>query len=323
MAQPPRDVYRRRRLGAIGALAAVAALAGAVVGAGRGDRAAPPTTAASAGDGTSHKAKAKPKPPPQLPLGGRTLFPHYRVVAYYGAPQAHALGALGIGSPDFAAHRLRRQAKTYVKKTRPIMLAFELIVDVANAAPGEDGLYRTRQPNAVIRRYLRAARRAHALLVLDIQPGHADFLDETKHLDRWLREPDVGLALDPEWHTPGAQPGTVIGSVDAASINAVSRHVAAIVRAHRLPEKLFIVHQFTPDMIQGKAHVLHRPGLAIAMNVDGFGDRANKVSKYREFTHDGTHFHRGFKLFYEEDTGLMKPRSVLALQPPPDLVVYE
>ena len=50
-----------------------------------------------------------------------------------------------------------------------------------------------------------------------------------------------------------------------------------------------------------------RPGLATTMNVDGFGDRANKVAKYREFTHDGTHFHRGFKLFYEEDTGLMTP----------------
>jgi hypothetical protein len=324
MAQPPRDVYRRRRLGALGVLAAVAALAGAAVGASRGDDAPKgATSVARAGDGDTHTAKAKPKAPPQLPLGGRTIFPHYRVVAYYGAPQAHSLGALGIGSPDFAARRLRRQAKPYVKKTRPVMLAFELIVDVANAAPGEDGLYRTRQPNAIIRRYLRAARRAKALLVLDIQPGHADFLTETKHLDRWLREPDVGLALDPEWHTPGAQPGRVIGSVDAATVNAVSRHVAAIVRKNDLPEKLFVVHQFTPDMIQGKAQVAHRPGLAIAMNVDGFGDRANKVSKYREFTHDGTHFHRGFKLFYEEDVGLMRPRSVLALQPPPDFVVYE
>jgi hypothetical protein len=59
------------------------------------------------------------------------------------------------------------------------------------------------------------------------------------------------------------------------------------------------------------------------MNVDGFGDRPNKVAKYNQFTHDGTRFHRGYKLFYEEDTGLMRPRSVLALQPPPDLVVYE
>jgi hypothetical protein len=315
----PRDVYRRRRLGALGALAAAAALAGAAVGAGgssheRGAAAAPKANAA---------ARAKPEKPPQLPLGGRKIFPHYRVVAYYGAPQSHELGALGIGSPDAAGRRLRKQARPYARKTRPVMLAFELIVTVANAAPGEDGLYRTRQTNAVVRRYLRAARRAKALLVLDIQPGHADFMDEVKHLDRWMREPDVGLALDPEWHTPGAQPGSVIGSVDAGTVNAVSRHLAAIVRKRNLPEKLFVVHQFTPDMIRGKAQVVQRPGLATTMNVDGFGDRANKVSKYRQFTHDGTHFRRGFKLFYEEDVGLMRPRSVVALQPPPDLVVYE
>src|SRR3954452_19402032 len=315
-----REVYRRRRLAALAALAAAAALAGAAVGAGaaaheRRRAARPPADAAA--------KKPKPERPAELPLGGRSIFPHYRVVAFYGAPQSHELGALGIGSPDAAGRRLRKQAAPYAKKTRPVMLAFELIVTVANADPGEDGLYRTRQSNAVIRRYLRAARRAKALLVLDIQPGHADFMDEVKHLDRWMREPDVGLALDPEWHTPGAQPGTVIGSVDASAVNAVTQHVAAIVRDRQLPEKLFVVHQFTPDMIKGKAQVAQRPGLATTMNVDGFGDRANKVSKYRQFTHDGTHFRRGYKLFYEEDTNLMRPRSVLALQPPPDLVVYE
>jgi hypothetical protein len=318
MAQPT-DIYRRRRLSALGLLAAAAALAGAAVGAGGGGNEA----GAPAGPKAQAAAKRKAARPAELPLGGRAIFPHNRVVAYYGAPQSHELGALGIGSPDAAGRRLRKQARPYARKTRPVMLAFELIVTVANAAPGEDGLYRTRQTNAVVRRYLRAARRAKALLVLDIQPGHADFMDEVKHLDRWMREPDVGLALDPEWHTPGAQPGTVIGSVDAATVNAVSRHIAAIVRDRKLPEKLFVVHQFTPDMIKGKAQVVQRPGLATTMNVDGFGDRANKVSKYRQFTHDGTHFRRGYKLFYEEDVGLMRPRSVLALQPPPDLVVYE
>jgi hypothetical protein len=315
-----RDVYRRRRLAALGVLAAVSAFAGAAVGAGGDDPAAP-----GAAVGAAHKAsvRAAPPKPAELPLGGRTIFPHYRVIAYYGAPQNHELGALGIGSPDAAGRRLRRQAQSYARKTRPVMLAFELIATVANADPGEDGMYRTRQTAAVVRRYLRAARRAKALLLLDIQPGHADFMGEVRHFDRWLREPDVGLALDPEWHTPGAQPGTVIGSVDAAKVNEVSAHLAKIVRVDNLPEKLFVVHQFTSDMIRGKAQVVARPGLATTMNVDGFGDRANKVAKYREFTHDGTHFHRGFKLFYEEDTGLMKPRSVVGLQPPPDLVVYE
>jgi hypothetical protein len=313
------DVYRRRRLGALGVVAAAAALAGAAVGAGGGGH----DPGAAAGPTSEAAAKPAAKRAPELPLGGRKIFPHYRVVAYYGAPQSHELGALGIGSPDAAGRRLRTQARPYARKTRPVMLAFELIVTVANADPGEGGLYRTRQSDAVIRRYLHAARRAKALLLLDIQPGHADFMDEVKHLDRWMREPDVGLALDPEWHTPGAQPGTVIGSVDAATVNAVSMHLASIVRERNLPEKLFVVHQFTPDMIKGKPQVVQRPGLATTMNVDGFGDRANKVSKYRQFTHDGTHFHRGFKLFYEEDSGLMRPRSVVALQPPPDLVVYE
>jgi hypothetical protein len=199
----------------------------------------------------------------------------------------------------------------------------ELLATIAAAAPGADGLYRTRQGPDVIARYLRAARRAGALLVLDIQPGHARFLREAKALERWLREPDVGLALDPEWLTPGAQPGTVIGSVSAHQVNGVSAWLAALVRRHHLPQKLLVVHQFTSSMIRDKAHVLRRPGLAITMNVDGFGDRPNKISKYRLFTSDGTRHHNGFKLFFREDVHLLPPRAVLRLKPPPDLIVYE
>jgi hypothetical protein len=312
------DVYRRRRLAALGVVAAASALLGAAVGAGDGSRG--DTGQPTEKTGADHAQAAKPI---ELPLGGREIFPRFRVVAFYGAPQSHELGALGIGSPDQAVRRLAKQAEPYAKKTRPVMFALELLADVANRDPGMDGLYRTRQPASIIRRYLAAARRAKALLVLDIQPGHADFLTETRHLDRWLREPDVGLALDPEWHTPGAVPGTQIGSVQAEDVNAVARHVAAIVRKYNLPQKLFVVHQFTPNMIAGKERVTQPPGLAVTMNVDGFGDRPNKISKYRQFTHDGTHFHRGYKLFYEEDTNLMTPGSVLALQPRPDFVVYE
>ncbi|HET8672788.1 MAG TPA: hypothetical protein VFL87_04070, partial [Thermoleophilaceae bacterium] len=166
-------------------------------------------------------------------------------------------------------------------------------------------------------------RRIRALLVLDIQPGHAGFLSETEHLTRWLREPDVGIALDPEWHTPGQIPGKVIGSVGAAEINAVSRYVARIVRRERLPQKLFVVHQFTPSMIVGKPLVKHRPGLAITMNIDGFGTPSAKVGKYEQFMSDGTRFDQGFKVFFHEDTHMLSPQQVLQLQPPPDLVVYE
>ena len=246
-------------------------------------------------------------------------------MAYYGAPQDPQLGELGIGTPAQAGRKLLRQAAPYGRRTRPVLPAMELISTVAANAPGPDGLYRTQQTPAVINRYLHAARKIKALLILDIQPGHADFLSEAQRLAPWLGQPDVGIALDPEWHTPGAVPGSQIGSVTADEINQVSDYVANIVRANHLPEKLFLVHQFTDGMIQDKPQVLPRPGLAMAFNVDGFGDRPNKLSKYHAFTAEtrGGPFADGYKLFYHEDTNLMTPADVMRMQPRPDLVVYE
>jgi len=307
-------VYRRRRLVALGALAALVVLLIVwVASCGSDDK-----------PGVARGASGKPLIL-SLPRGGRRLFPDYRVVAYYGAPQDAQLGELGIGTPAQAGRKLLRQAAPYARKTRPVLPAMELIASVAANAPGDDGLYRTQQTPRVINRYLRAARKLKALLILDIQPGHADFLSEAQRLAPWLGQPDVGIALDPEWHTPGVVPGSQIGSVTAEEINQVSDYVAGIVRANRLPEKLFLVHQFTDGMIQGKDRVLPRPGLAMAFNVDGFGDRPNKLSKYAEFTAQtrGRPFADGYKLFYHEDTNLMRPADVMRMRPRPDLVVYE
>jgi hypothetical protein len=314
----PTHVYRRRRATALGVLASLLILLVA-------------TARSCGGDGGTQEVAIKsqanaaaPPPPPQLPRGGQRIFPDFRVVAFYGAPQSIQLGALGIGPPSQAARRLRRVARGYARKTRPVLPAFELISTIAAAAPGDDGLHRMHQPDAVIDRYLQAARKTKALLVLDIQPGRGDFMSEAIRLERWLREPDVGIALDPEWHVgPDEIPGQVIGSVTADEVNLVSAYVSKFVEDHNLPEKLFVVHQFTSGMIENKDRVVRRPGLAVTMNVDGFGDPANKVSKYDQFTSELARFHDGFKLFYEEDTNLMQPRQVLALGPPPDLVVYE
>jgi hypothetical protein len=203
------------------------------------------------------------------------------------------------------------------------MPALELIAVVAAHDPGEGGRYSMRQPASIIRRYLAAARRAHALLVLDIQPGRSDFFTEVTRLRRWLRLPDVGLALDPEWRVgPGEIPGQVIGHVDSREINATTAWLQQLIDHYRLPQKLVIVHQFTDDMVD-QTTLRTRPGQAIVLNADGFGTRAVKVAKYRAFTRQAPGFEQGFKLFYHEDAGLMTPRQVLRLRPPPDFVVYE
>ncbi len=274
--------------------------------------------------GRSGAASAAPKPPPELPRGGRSIFPHYRVVAFYGAPQDPQLGELGIGKPSAMTRRLLKQARPYRAGGRPVMPAMELIAEIASFAPGADGLYRNVQSDAVIRRYLKAARKARALLILDIQPGHAGFLAESRRLLKWLREPDVSLALDPEWHTPGAIPGKVIGYVEAREVNAVSFWLDGIVRRNRLPEKLLVVHRFTESMIRDEERLKARRNVAVTVNVDGFGGNAVKVAKYKAFAkRPATRLHNGFKLFYHEDVKTMTPAQVLRIHPRPELIVYE
>jgi hypothetical protein len=281
----------------------------------------------SIGDGGERAATAEP---PELPRGGRAILPRQRVVAYYGAPQNEELGVLGIGTPDQAARKLLRQARAYAEPGRPVLPALELIVSLAHSAPGEEGLYRERQTDAVIRRYLAAARKIKALLILDVQPGRGDFVHEVRALEPYLSQPDVSLALDPEWSVPeGVAPGDQIGSMEAGTVNEISAYLSFLVQAKDLPQKLLLVHQFTEDMVRERTRVAARPDVAIVFNVDGFGTPELKTGVYRQLTaEDALPSGRagsftGFKLFYREDTNLMKPASVLALRPEPDVVVYE
>ena len=304
-------MYRRRRRVAAGIAAGVLFLlvAGGLLAFGGGDS----------------EPDAKPEPKrTALPRGGRTILPDQRVVAYYGAPQDDELGILGIGSPRRAARRLERQAKRFARPGRPVLPAFELIAAIVTSEPGDGGDHSMRQDDATIARYLRTARAHRMLLLLDIQPGYASFIDEARALERWLEEPDVGLALDPEWSVrPPLLPAQEIGSTDAATVNEVSRYLSGIVQRHDLPQKLLVVHRFTRDMIRNEHELERNPGIALVVNVDGFGDQPNKIAKYREFTRDLRRRYNGFKLFYQEDTNLMKPDEVLRLRPQPDLVVYE
>jgi hypothetical protein len=264
-----------------------------------------------------------PPAPSDLPMGGQVIFPDYRVVAYYGAPHDTDLGILGIG-PEQAAAQLQEQVKDYEFGSKPVVPAFEIIGTLATRAAGDDGMYRVRLPREDLDQYLAAARDINALFVVDVQPGRSDFLTEVQRYEDLLLQPDVGLALDPEWHVSDSQlPGVDIGSVDAQDVNQVVDWLAALVRDHHLPQKLLIIHQFTSNMITNKAYVQTPPELAVTFDVDGFGESDVKVGKYEDFSGPFASFYHGFKLFYEQDTDLMSPLQVLGLRPAPDFIVYQ
>jgi hypothetical protein len=68
-------------------------------------------------------------PLPELPRGGRRLFPRYRVVGFYGMQN---LDALGAGPPEVVGRRLLEVARSYARPGTPVMPMFELIATVAH-----------------------------------------------------------------------------------------------------------------------------------------------------------------------------------------------
>jgi hypothetical protein len=259
-----------------------------------------------------------------LPRGGQHILPAYRVVAYYGAPGSAALGVLGRGTPDQAAAAVERQAAQFARFGRRVQPAMELIATVAQGGPGRDGLYSKPIPQAAIARYLAAAHRHKLLLILDFQPGRGEFLPQVENVRRFLLDPSVSVALDPEWKVgPRQVPAQVIGSSGAASINAVGRYLSGLVIGNRLPDKLLVVHEFTLSMLPDRGDIARPAGLEMVLHADGLATPAAKIAVYHKLRFPCPPFHAGFKLFFRADTGLMKPAQVMALRPQPEIVTYQ
>lgn len=296
---------------------AVALLA---MGCGGPTEAARPLTSAST---TSSRPSATPRPQAELPLGGRTVFPQHRVVAYYGTAGTKALGVLGQGTPDQAADAVDQAAKPFATPDRTVQPAMEFIATVADHGPGPDGAYSHEVARQQVQQYLEAARRHHQLFILDIQPGRRDFLSAVQPWQDLLAQPDVGLALDAEWRMgPGEAPGSVIGHVDAAEVNQVLARVAELTKAGDLPQKVVVLHMFRASMVTGLDAVAEHPELALVQHLDGFGDVSTKMDIYHAIAAP-KRFHLGFKLFYTQDHPMLSPADVLAMRPQPEFVSYQ
>ncbi len=326
----------------LGQQALAAAAAAPAADGGRATPAAGPSTSAPAPSSRPSTSTAAPRPTPspaaqerprqpasagraELPRGGTSVFPRYRLVGFSGGPGSAAFGRLGIGDLDARGREIEQLAGEYAAGREPLPV-FELITVVALPRPGADGLYRARIEPDVIRDYLAAARRHRALLLLNVQPGRADFLDEVKALEPWLRQPDVGLALDPEWAVgEGQVPGRVFGRTTGAELDRVARWVSDLVIANRLPDKVVVVHQLSPQVLREQQGLQPHYGVTMVKSVDGIGSREAKTSTWQRLVHGMPPvLHPGFKLFYDEDAKpLMTPAEVLALDPQPEYVLYE
>jgi len=264
----------------------------------------------------------------ELPGGGQLILAGKRYVALYGHPGSDRLGVLGEQGPEASVGRAVDVASQYaaVDPGTQIVPTFEVIATVADAVPGADGDYSAESTIDHLRPYVDAAARNGVYVVLDLQPGYADFLSQAKRYEELLALPHVGLALDPEWRlAPGQRHLRQVGRVSAAEVNAVGDWLAALVRDRRLPQKMLLLHQFKTTMLQDRDQIVaDRDELAVVTQMDGHGPTGTKLETWSVLLRDppaGMVF--GWKNFYDEDSPTMTPARTLAVQPTPVFISYQ
>ncbi len=263
----------------------------------------------------------------QLPGGGQALFPGRRLVALYGHPGTPGLGVLGEQGLPESIDRAKQIAAQYDSLSSvPVVPAFEIIATVAHDSPGPDGDYSGETGVDELRPWVEKAGQEGVYVVLDLQPGRANFLDQAKRYAELLRMPHVGLALDPEWRlTPTQRPLGQIGSVPAHEVNSVIDWLADLTATEKLPQKLLVLHQFQLSMLADEAQIdLGRDQVQVLIHMDGQGRTDLKDETWQAVVGAapaGVPF--GWKNFYDEDIPMMSPQQTMAKKPTPLMISYQ
>ncbi len=254
------------------------------------------------------------------------LLPAHRIVAFYGNPLSTRMGILGEIPPAEMMAQLKRTAAAWqaVDSTTRVLPALHLIVTVAQADAGRDGMYRLRHGDALISRVAEWARENDWLLFLDLQIGRSSVAAELPRLLPWLKLPWVHLGIDPEFAmAPDQVPGKQIGSLDATSINHAVDVLAGLVEAEDLPPKILVIHRFTHRMVTGEDGIRVDPRVQVVIHMDGFGGPQLKFDTYRKVITERPVQFAGFKLFYRNDRPMIPPSAIVRLDPVPVYIQYQ
>lgn len=267
------------------------------------------------------------KSPPLLP---GAILPAHRIIAFYGNLFAKRMGILGEYPRDTVLRKLQEMVTLWKKadSSKKILPALQLITVTAQSTPGSDGKYRMRMPFSMIDTVLQMAKKINAMVILDIQVGHSTVQEELPRLRDYLKLPQVGLAVEPEFSMKaGNVPGTKIGTMDAADINYCIHYLKSLVDSFHIPPKILVVHRFTQNMVTNYKNIKLYSQVQVIMDMDGFGSQALKRNTYYHVIYKEPVEYTGFKLFLKNDnwgdSKMMTPEQVLKLHPKPLYIQYQ
>jgi len=256
------------------------------------------------------------------------ILPHYRVISYYGFPEVAQMGILGEYPPDQLLELLREQAAEFdaADPSRPTKLALEVITSVAQGWQGDDGDYLAYIGRDMLMQYVEFTQQNDMLLILDMQFGRKTVQEEFEAVREFLLYPHVHLALDPEFAIDeGEVPAQNFGDIDGADVQYALEELAKLTAENNLPPKMLVVHQFYESSITNRDQIQLVPGVQFVLEVDGFGSPEAKQGTYATITDGSPSEFFGFKLWYnpDQDYPLMTPAEIIALEPSPDLIIYQ
>jgi hypothetical protein len=285
---------------------------------------------------TPEKEKQDETPERSVPLG-ETLadgvkdpsdgpLKNHRLVTYYGTPQSENMGILGTMEPEEFMKKLKEQTQAYsdADPDCPAVPTIELITTMAQNEPGPDGDYVRMTSEENIETYVELAEKHDALVILDIQLGTDTVMNQVKMVEKWLKHPQVHLAIDTEFHVAeGEKPGEDLGQVDGRKIQEAVEYVSELTEKNNLPDKLVLVHQFTGHVLTHKDAIKPTDNVEVAINFDGWGPAADKQALYGKYIRDEPNQYGGFKIFYDKDVPVLTPEEVLKMDPSPAIVNYQ
>lgn len=273
---------------------------------------------------------------PEAALGGlfdQGILPDNRVLLYYGFPEVDTMGILGEYSPEELLPMLEQQKAEYEAINpdgRPWVTGFELIGSVAQGQPGADNMYVADTDGTWLDSYTIFTHENNMQLFIDVQMGRKKPHEDYEGLERWIRYPHVHLAIDPEFHLPDeGVPGADLGQIDGADVTRAQEWLVGLSDKYGLPRKMLIIHQFHYYSVANKETIAPMDGVDLIMNEDGHGTPEMKLETYRVIIKEFPIQYNGFKIFYRGDiewhdnSRIMTPTDVYAMDPVPDLVNYQ
>jgi len=258
------------------------------------------------------------------------ILPFKRIVAYYGNFYSTAMGILGQYPEDQVLEKLKGEVEKWnlADPNTPVLPAIHYIAVTAQGSKGVDGKYRARMPDDQIDKALEMAKKVNGIVFLDIQVAQSTIQVELPLLEKYIRMPEVNIAIDPEFSMKnGRKPGIYVGTYDASEINFVIDYLARIVKEENLPPKILVVHRYTQEMLTNANLIKTVPEVQVVINMDGWGPPGNKLSSYQQYVYLEPVQFTGFKLFYKNDlrggSRMMTPEEVLKLTPKPVYIQYQ